>query len=718
MTRALLGPLKHGVVLATTFLVFAWPLTNVAGRVAGVTGMLVGCVMAPVLMGARYRLSAVLVLAALWMAVGVVLGDVLVGVTSVARALGPWNAVEAGEVPRWAGLCAGVALALRALALRWRPALAVEGAAVVAAVASTVGAHRDGMIARPLSISDWFWTHGVDPVVAFLALGMAAAVLLGNVLAQQRSAARTAAQMALVLVLGFMVARHLHSQDTQLRAQSGGAGDDDEEKDRQERARQAMAGGQSGGNAKGQRLSDDVPPTPQGGKGRNRPVAVALFYRDVKPVNGIFYFRNTSFSQFNGVRLVQSTRPDADVDVRQAFPHAPVTLGDPPPDTSPLRQDVATDIALLTDHENVFLLTDALELSPLVNPDPARFRRAYHVVSSVVVGPGEDLLEHRAGSGTWSEELWAHYTAVPSDPRYLELARKLQAQLRAPYRKDPAGLALTVKNHLEETSIYSFAKRHDDAQDPTASFLFSEDRRGYCVHLAHSTALLLRALKVPARVSAGYAVPADRLGQGSSLLIKAENAHAWAEIYLRGVGWVPVEVTPEKSEVEQSSFVEQDLQQLLGEMARKGKRNAPPKEAPVQLGALWEALANGVPWVLLALLLAAYAVKAWRQVVPRFARAQLTRVAYRAALDELAAAGWTRHHGETRERFAARVASLAPSFAPLTDVHLAAAYGSRRPPPQHLAVAAAHVARELRRAQPGWRWALGLVNPVNWMWSR
>jgi hypothetical protein len=87
-------------------------------------------------------------------------------------------------------------------------------------------------------------------------------------------------------------------------------------------------------------------------------------------------------------------------------------------------------------------------------------------------------------------------------------------------------------------------------------------------------------------------------------------------------------------------------------------------------------------------------------------------------LDRLSAVGLSRAHGETRERFAARVASVTPSFPPLTDAHLAAALGSRRPVPAQVARQALQVGREVRLHQAWWRWLLGVLNPVNWLWSR
>lgn len=357
------------------------------------------------------------------------------------------------------------------------------------------------------------------------------------------------------------------------------------------------------------------------------------------------------------------------------------------------------------------------------NPEPARFRRAYRVVSNVPTAEYQAMMGSRPGDSAWSEEVWQHYTKLPTDDRYHRLAAEIQSSLKAEYASDPLALAFTVKSYLEKEATYSFKRSYDGAEDPTADFLFSQDKKGYCVHLAHSAAYLLRSLGVPARVSAGYAVPAKNLAGGSALLIKTGDAHAWAEIYLEGRGWIPIEVTPEKTDIQPSQFQEKDLQQLLGEMARKEGREERFSYAGPRLGDLLRKIAGWLPYLMIGLIALAYILKFWRLLSPALSsKRALPRIAYRAALDRLSAVGLLRERGEPRERFAKRSGDSAPSMAPLTAVHVGSALGSREPmkPAQGTSLSSLSwkVGKEVRRSVPWWRWTLGMINPISWWWSR
>lgn len=68
------------------------------------------------------------------------------------------------------------------------------------------------------------------------------------------------------------------------------------------------------------------------------------------------------------------------------------------------------------------------------------------------------------------------------------------------------------------------------------------DCRGYSPHFATIATLLFRYYGIPARYVEGYYVINDE--QEDMVEVTAEDAHAWVEVYVKGLGFVPVEVTP------------------------------------------------------------------------------------------------------------------------------------------------------------------------------
>ncbi|MEO7556178.1 MAG: transglutaminaseTgpA domain-containing protein, partial [Acidimicrobiales bacterium] len=74
-----------------------------------------------------------------------------------------------------------------------------------------------------------------------------------------------------------------------------------------------------------------------------------------------------------------------------------------------------------------------------------------------------------------------------------------------------------------------------DGADAVDQFLFV-DKKGFCEQIATSTAVLLRTVGVPARVATGY-VPGDESLLGGEFTVRADDAHAWVEVWFPGIGW-------------------------------------------------------------------------------------------------------------------------------------------------------------------------------------
>ncbi|MEF9406292.1 transglutaminase [Ralstonia solanacearum K60] len=72
-------------------------------------------------------------------------------------------------------------------------------------------------------------------------------------------------------------------------------------------------------------------------------------------------------------------------------------------------------------------------------------------------------------------------------------------------------------------------------------FLF-RTRRGFCEHYAGSFVFLMRAAGVPARVVVGYQGGEVNAVSGD-VIVRQSDAHAWAEVWLQGRGWVRVDPT-------------------------------------------------------------------------------------------------------------------------------------------------------------------------------
>ncbi len=118
--------------------------------------------------------------------------------------------------------------------------------------------------------------------------------------------------------------------------------------------------------------------------------------------------------------------------------------------------------------------------------------------------------------------------------------RKLGEALRQA-GSDVAIVASGVRWFQAQGFTYNLAPDRYDGASGLDDFLFRR-RTGFCSHYAASFATLMRVAGVPARVVLGYQ-GGEYNPHGRYFLIRQNDAHAWAEVWLEGRGWERVDLT-------------------------------------------------------------------------------------------------------------------------------------------------------------------------------
>jgi len=159
---------------------------------------------------------------------------------------------------------------------------------------------------------------------------------------------------------------------------------------------------------------------------------------------------------------------------------------------------------------------------------PVRTRIRYEIASAVA--PDADAQE--------DPRLLARARRLPveSNPR----AAALAAEWRAASASDGEILARAIAFLRAGRYGYTLEPPPLGAH-PVDDFLFST-KEGFCEHFSSAFVFLMRAAGLPARVVTGY--QGGELNSVDSIItVRQSDAHAWAEVFLAGRGWVRVDPT-------------------------------------------------------------------------------------------------------------------------------------------------------------------------------
>ena len=165
----------------------------------------------------------------------------------------------------------------------------------------------------------------------------------------------------------------------------------------------------------------------------------------------------------------------------------------------------------------------------------------YTLYYYLYTGSGNDL---KPIQGELRDEEAAYATYVKNT--YLAIDDETKALMEAiiaekGFSLNDKDIIQKVASYIQSVATYSLEyDRNLDKEDNVVVAFLSEYQEGICQHYAASATMLYRALGIPARYTIGYA-GSTKAGEWS--VITSLDGHAWTEVYIDGIGWIPVEVT-------------------------------------------------------------------------------------------------------------------------------------------------------------------------------
>lgn len=259
------------------------------------------------------------------------------------------------------------------------------------------------------------------------------------------------------------------------------------------------------------------------------------------PPQNELYFRGPVFGAFDGVEWHPlGTRGG---DILQSSPGTAANLqvrGEP----------VRYEVTLEAHQRPWLLLMDAAVNKPAVSGMDTLMTQdlqwlTNRPITAVVRYKAESYPQFSHGTSAPTRSLRA-YTELPAgfNPRTLALAQQMRndPQIAPNPSQDNAEALVNAALARLRTGGYTYTLEPGVYGQHTADEFWFDRKEGFCEHIASSFVVLMRALDIPARIVTGYQ-GGDRNPVDGLWTVRQSDAHAWAEVWLAGRGWVRVDPT-------------------------------------------------------------------------------------------------------------------------------------------------------------------------------
>ncbi len=169
---------------------------------------------------------------------------------------------------------------------------------------------------------------------------------------------------------------------------------------------------------------------------------------------------------------------------------------------------------------------------------PAEFLHAQEWITK----PAEGLqTQYMESESEYRNFVYNHYLGIDDETKKLMDRLFEEPDREASGEKEQVGIyvaAVKIREVLEKVVDYD-PKLAEIPRDQNPILWFVVDSgKGNDALYASTAVMAFRNFGIPARYAEGYLV------SGTDTVVTSKDAHAWCEVYMDGIGWVPVDVVP------------------------------------------------------------------------------------------------------------------------------------------------------------------------------
>ncbi len=266
-------------------------------------------------------------------------------------------------------------------------------------------------------------------------------------------------------------------------------------------------------------FSEKLTPGSVAGLARDMSTAFRVRFDAALPSAGALYWRGIVFERFDGRSWLPPENPEPDL-VSPAASQAPGPLVHHTIFLEPHHSQWLFGLDIPVRAGSHARLTSSCTLR---SPKKISRKKIYRVVS----------VQAPALKGE------ARPISIPrqTNPLTRDLARRLTKDAMGPQEK--------IRKILDHFKTQNFVYSLSPGRSPDTNsldYFLTKSKKGYCEHYASAFVFMMNQVRVPARVVGGY-LGGEFNPYGNLLTVRQASAHAWAEVFVQGRGWIRVDPT-------------------------------------------------------------------------------------------------------------------------------------------------------------------------------